>query len=264
MMRLTMFVAISLIGANTALGQTYLKAVPRASDPVVTNKGVAGQTPFFIDLQPVANLPLNGPMNNPNYTANTLEGLPRGIFKTEGGIPFQVGEKLVALKGRLAPGRPANVKIELNQTCSALYLLQGSCWGGRGRPDGPIFAYEKDTSAIGMYVITYEDDDIEFIPVVYGKDVRDWWGLWDNFQPTKNSEVVWRGTNEFVKKREEAKNEPKPLRLYMTTWKNPWPTLKIKTIEFLSEGSVAAPFCVAITGYSATEAQKVAPAVLKK
>jgi len=53
----------------------------------------------------------------------------------------------------------------------------------------------------------------------------------------------------------------KPLRLYMSVWKNPWPTLNIKTIEFLSEESIAAPFCIAITGYSVPEGNAI-PATL--
>ncbi|MFO1020772.1 MAG: hypothetical protein U0903_08760 [Planctomycetales bacterium] len=235
---------------SVASGQTYLKATPRISDPIVTAKGVPNETPFFIGLQAAANLYKDQALNNPAYNDNNLEKLPDGFFKTEGGIPFEIEKKLIGLKGRLAPTRPASVRIDVGRPATALYFLHGSFWGGIGRRDMPAFAFEKDNTTIGMYVVTYEDDDVEFIPIVYGKDVRDWWGVWDNFQPTKASDVVWRGTNDFIKKRDEAKGIEKPLRLYMTAWKNPFPTQQIKHIEFLSEGSVAAPFCVAITGYA--------------
>lgn len=258
-----LFSLVLLFDANVAFGQTYLKAVPRVSDPVATPKGVPGEIPFFIELQNVANLNKDDALNNAAYKDNNLEKLFQGMLKPHGGVPFVIEGKIVALKGRLAPNRPASVKIAVGRPATALYFLHGSFWGGIGRRDMPAFAFEKDNNTIGMYVVTYEDDDVEFIPIVYGKDVRDWWGVWDNFQPTKGSEVAWQGTNDFIKNRPEAKGIDKPLRLYMTTWKNPFPTQQIKQIEFLSEGSVAAPFCVAITGYAPKQGAKNEAAVSK-
>ncbi|MFO1020771.1 MAG: hypothetical protein U0903_08755 [Planctomycetales bacterium] len=244
---------------NSVWGQIYLKPIPGASDSVMTSEGVKGQTPFYLDLQKVGNVRRDEPMNDPIYKGDNLKELPTGIFKTRAGIPFQIGEKLICLRGKLAPDRPDSVKLDVDRTCSGFYFLQGCGWGSFGGPANPAGHFERDGTAIGMYIITYEDQDVEFVPITYGKDVRDWWGIWDKFQPTKKSEVAWRGTNDHVKVRAEAKGEPKPLRLFMTTWRNPWPTLKIKSIEFVSEGSTAAPFCVAITGYAPPESPAASP-----
>jgi len=37
----------------------------------------------------------------------------------------------------------------------------------------PLFV--PDDTLIGEYKVRYDDKAVETIPVVYGKDVRDWW-----------------------------------------------------------------------------------------
>ena len=95
---------------------------------------------------------------------------------------------------------------------------------------------------IGKYIVHYEDKTKETIEIVYGKDVRDWW-----FTPEEKGvsrgQVAWEGENERSKSFPGVK-----LRLYVTSWKNPKPTKKVTSIDYVStKSSAAAPFCIAIT-----------------
>jgi hypothetical protein len=66
-------------------------------------------------------------------------------------------------------------------------------------------------------------------------------------KPTKRSRVVWTGTNEHLRHRPEARDTETPLRLYLTTWENPRPDVPVVSIDLVSLGQTATPFCVAIT-----------------
>jgi len=53
--------------------------------------------------------------------------------------------------------------------------------------------------------------------------------------------VAWTGENEA------ARAQGKKIRLYLTTWENPKPDKKVKTIGFSTKQTPCAPFCVALT-----------------
>lgn len=227
--------------------QEYFPNIPRVSLPDADLRHPPPDTQFSIDLQPVANLRLDQPLNSPGVAGNDLKELPPGDFRTTDGIRFRIDKRLIALSGKHAPDdRPDDVSVKVDRKSSSLYFLHACGWGGFGAPAHPHS--EKDGTLIGYYRVNYDDGDYEIIPIVYGKDVRDWWGIWDKFQPTRNSTIAWRGNNAQLKQRPEAKNEPQPLRLFLTCWPNPWPASKIRSIQYVSTGGAAAPFCVAITG----------------
>ena len=100
-----------------------------------------------------------------------------------------------------------------------------------------------DEAQIAEYVIHYEDRTTETIPVVYGKDVLDWWKYPFSGEPTRGK-VVWNGENEPAKKEFDA-----TIRLYLTTWENPKPNVRITSIDYAMSNNEdrCAPFCVAIT-----------------
>jgi len=228
-------------------GQTYLKQIPKSTLTEAQVKSPPDEGQFFLDLQAPANQKLTETLNDPIFAGDDLAELPAGEFKTEAGVKYNIGKQFIALQGKLAPQRPEKIKLKVDRRASALYFLHGCGWGAFGGPGSEHF--EKDGTLIGYYRVNYEDEDYEVIPIVYGKDVRDWWGIWDKFAPTRNSEIAWRGTNKHLKGRREAKDEPKPLRLFQSIWINPWPTSKIVSIEYVSTGGTAAPFCVAVSGY---------------
>jgi hypothetical protein len=80
------------------------------------------------------------------------------------------------------------------------------------------------------------------VPVKYGEDVRDWWYPKGGPAGDDKVKVAWEGENEASKSLDNG------IRLYLTTWKNPRPGVKVATIDFVKVGGTqAAPFCVAIT-----------------
>jgi tetratricopeptide (TPR) repeat protein len=180
----------------------------------------------YLDLQPRANLKLTESYGN---KGNDLTSLPTGeqIFA---GVPFKIGKGLIQLSGKESPDKPKQAEgIEVNLNFSKLHILHAAQWRG------------KDNTRIGYYTVHYEDKRQETIPIVYGKDVLDWWYTEGSPDP-KPAKVAWKGDNA------DAKNSGARIRLYLTTWNNPAPGRKVVSIDFHSTNSDrSAPFCVAMT-----------------
>ena len=100
----------------------------------------------------------------------------------------------------------------------------------------------EDDTEIGEYKIHYADKSMATVPIVYGKDVRDWWFREDEEAPSRGK-VAWKSDNEL------AKQYHCRLRLYRTTWENPKPDKKVVRIDYIGrkDKTVAAPFCVAMS-----------------
>jgi WD40 repeat protein len=186
----------------------------------------------FLDLQSKANWRLShGWGNDPD--SNSLASLPRGEGDF-GGVKFNVRESALRLGSKqfsTASERIENVGVNLR--AAKLYFLHSTVWG---------------TSAgalIGEYVVHYADGGVCSIPIVYGKDVRDWWdwGVTDH-EPggqSTRATVAWQGKNPAS----TARNAN--IRLFLSVWKNPRPSEKIASLDYVSAMTDAAPFCVAIT-----------------
>jgi hypothetical protein len=94
---------------------------------------------------------------------------------------------------------------------------------------------------IGEYVIHYADHTTASVPIEYGKDVRDWWS-WGNPVEVTRGKVAWEGMNAY------SRTEQQKIYLYLGTWENPKPEVKIQSIDYTSSATTsAAPFCLAIT-----------------
>jgi hypothetical protein len=173
----------------------------------------------YVDIQPKA----NGKLAD-------LAGVPKGK-QTLLGVKLKIGDGLisVACDPRSDPGRVQGIKA--GTTCRKLYFLH-ACHYGTPVPD----------TIIGYYTVTYEDKSQVTIPLVYGKDIANWWYGPNEGGPSR-ARVAWKGTNDAVKK--EGGN----IRLYMTTWKNPEPKKKVVSIDFGATTCRYAirPFCLAIT-----------------
>ena len=192
-----------------------------------------------IDLQPKANQKLDENFHNEKFEGNKLAGIPKGesLF---GDVKFKIEEKLIQLGCKYVQDKPDKVEgIKVGKKFAKLYLLHATGFGAFGSQGDPL--YISDGTAIGKYMVKYEDKSEEVIPIVYGEDVRDWFNH-DQSKPATRGKVVWEGENDF------ARQFGAKLRLYMTEWKNPKPDKKVVSIDFVREGdSVAAPFCVAMT-----------------
>jgi hypothetical protein len=172
---------------------------------------------------------------------NSLSQLPTGE-QTLGGIKFSVGPGVIQLGSKAFDSYPEKVEgIVVDYKLTKLYILHATCNGGGPNTEGSE-GHVKDGTLIGQYLVHYEDQSAEGIPIVYGEDVRDWWYVDGEKEPSR-SKVVWSGGNEF------ATEVGAKLRLYASTWTNPKPDKKVARIDYiaLKAETRAAPFCIAIT-----------------
>jgi hypothetical protein len=187
-------------------------------------EGEKGTT--YVDLGAKANQKLKEGYGD---DANNLAQLTEGE-QTLAGVKFKIGAGLIQLSGKETENLPEKVEgIKVGATCSKLHFLHATHYSA------------KDDTIIGYYTVNYDDKSQETIPIVYGKDVLDWWYTDESKEPTRGK-VAWKGDNE------NAKNSGSKIRLYLTTWKNPEPTRKVVSIDFGSTNAdKTAPYCVAIT-----------------
>ncbi len=159
-----------------------------------------------------------------------------------GGVLFKVEDGAIQLGSQALKSKPPKVEgIQIDRHCTRLFILHATGYGGGpNKPGMPWFV--KDGTEIGEYRIRFEDRSVVKTPIIYGKDVRDWWFRPDE-KGTSRGKVVWKGDNEL------ATRYNCRLRLYLHTWKNPRPDKKIVAIDFVGrkEKTTAAPFCIAMT-----------------
>ncbi|MGO8931206.1 MAG: protein kinase domain-containing protein [Limisphaerales bacterium] len=188
-----------------------------------------------------ANLVDLGPFYNAAFTeelygtAGNVWPLPTGLLELDG-VQFDV-RGLVQLSGsvlerlRVEPRYPVSVPgIPLQGRFVRLHCLGATGWS---QPDG---------QTIGRCVIHYADGQEADLPIVYGRDVRDWWdvgaqGPGDSL-PAK---VVWTGQNPAMPRHQGT------LRLFKFTWSNPRPGADAQSLDFVSAMTQCAPFLIAIT-----------------
>jgi beta-lactamase regulating signal transducer with metallopeptidase domain len=182
----------------------------------------------FIDLQPWANQKLDEDFHSGQYAGNNLTSLGTGRQMLEG-VPFVIGKSLLQLGSRI--DKPDQIQgIKVGRKLNKLHILHATGYS------------MDDDSQIAEYTVNYEDGTSVTIPVVYGKDVLDWWKYSFSGEPTRGK-VVWNGENEPAKKEFDA-----TIRLYMTTWENPKPDLRITSIDYSATKDIqCVPFCVAMT-----------------
>jgi hypothetical protein len=191
-----------------------------------------------IDLQGQTNHKLKDSLNTEGKD-NSLRNVPQGP-QDFCDIRFQVGPGFIRLGGKLHTTLPARADgIAVDSLCQKLHILQGTEFGGVGEEGHPFFI--KDATAIGHYLIHYADGATKEVPIVYGEDVRDWWN-WDQSKKVTRGHLAWTG------KTDNSEENNVTIRLYVTTWVNPKPDIKVEKIDFISNFLTAAsPFCIAIT-----------------
>jgi RNA polymerase sigma factor (sigma-70 family) len=178
----------------------------------------------FLDLQPHATLKLSESFAEKD---NSLATLPTGE-QTLSGVKFNIGEGLILLnhEERQAPRKIAGIKVDAR--FSRLHVLHATHW-------------KKEDAVVGHYVLNYEDNSQEIIPIVCGKDLSNWWYHESEDLPS-HAAVGWKGENAGARKVGRAK-----IRLYVASWQNPHPARKVATIDFSATRPDIAPFCVAMT-----------------
>jgi len=173
----------------------------------------------------------------PYYTSskrgdNSLAALPSGL-RTIAGTPFDIRGviELSRMQDRgvegAYPEKITGIKIGLKSR--GLHFLHATSFE------------TKDGTRVGEYVVHYANHETQVIPIVYGKDVRNWWTVPGERLNTQKSTLVWIGSNPVVQSRSKS------LRMFKSAWENPVPDEEIISLDFLSAMSDAAPFLMAIT-----------------
>jgi hypothetical protein len=168
-----------------------------------------------------------------------LKRLPKGIQKLDS-IPFDI-RGIIQLGGLSLykesdyPAEEQKIRypekvngIEINQKASGICFLQASAWG------------EEEDKEVGQYIIYYEDNSTDTISLSYLVNLRDWWFA-DGDKMPENATQAWIGLNDITEKRGLH------ISLFNFKWENPHPDKTIKSIDFLSTMTNAAPYLVAIT-----------------
>jgi hypothetical protein len=184
-------------------------------------------TPNMIDLSEYYNAAMSQPWH-PQSPGNCLDSLPAGLLQFSGtafdvrGVVQLTGRKLQEAGGQY-PNKVTGIPVR--QSCRQLHFLQATGWSA------------AEGTRVGSYTVHYAGGREEQIPIVYGEEVRDWNTGGDRSNGIKHGVVVWSATNKagFL------------IRLFMNTWNNPAPDTEILSIDYLSAGSDAAPFLLAIT-----------------
>lgn len=207
-----------------SLRDQFTRTIPRRFPPETP--------PNLVDLSDYYNAPLGKPWHPQGYS---LEALPAGVLQF-GNVHFDVrgivqlsGKELEKAGGHYPRAIPG---IKVQQNCRNLHFLHAAGWRSR------------DGTLLGNYVVHYVDGREQKIPIVYGEDLRDWSQQSDPSGTLKRATMVWRV---LMPRREmPAQNEPY-VRLFKTTWVNPYPEVEITTIDYVSTMAEAAPFLLAIT-----------------
>jgi len=162
----------------------------------------------FVDLKPKVNHKLTDRFGR--IEGNTLASLPTGE-QTFAGIRFNVEPEVMLLRSPRVPDpRPDKFEgIAVNRTARKLHFLQGTIYGN----SNPAIS---DDTAIAEYTIRYDDGSTATVPVVYGRDVRDWLSP-EECRVVRRGQVAWTGENP------ESVRLERHLYLYLGTWQNPKP-----------------------------------------
>ncbi|HRY49355.1 MAG TPA: hypothetical protein P5186_15000 [Candidatus Paceibacterota bacterium] len=186
----------------------------------------------LIDLTPYYHSQLDRPWQEGGMANNSLAHLPKGLQEF-GGVQFDV-RGVIQLSGRAAQEQlrvqfPREVKdIKIGQKAGTLHVLHATAWP------------EKDGAVVGSFLVHYANGEQREIPIVYGRDVRDWWTQ-SNESESPELKVAWTGQNSAT-----GDNRP-PIRLFKTQWQNPLADTEIDRLDYRSAMSESAPFLIAIT-----------------
>lgn len=182
--------------------------------------------PGMIDLTKYYNAPLVASWHA--GLGNDLSTLPAGIQKFVG-VEFDIRGLIQLSGGEVGVRYPEDITgIKARLKSSRLHFLHAAGWN-----------LVNTGTKIGSYWVRYADGKRKEIPIVYGQDVVNWWNS-DGKLPTQ-SVVAWTGQNAA------SRAQGRLIRLFCSTWTNPFPELEIESIDFVSSLVNSAPFLVAIT-----------------
>lgn len=192
-------------------------------DPACTSR--------HIDLSAHYNTTLTSSWQNPRWEKNYLP-VPRGLHRLDG-VAFDL-RGFVQLSGTeldMSNRYPAEVTdIPIGLKTPALHFLHATGWEP---PDG---------TDVGSYALRYADGLELRVPLINARNIRVWSrSPKDSVSLHPASTVAWRGDNPHSKAHGWSAT------LYRFRLENPRPDVAIASLDFISAGTKAAPFLVAIT-----------------
>jgi hypothetical protein len=181
----------------------------------------------FVDLAPRGNDTL---ADGPGSGGNDLNRLPRGVHKM-GDAYFRISEMMVHAQGQLGPELPRAVKgIKVQAQGDRLHILHAAQ------------NVETPGTMIGAYLVHYTDGSNERIPIVYGRNIVNWWSFRAGTEEPTEARVAWTGSSDTTDLNPGIK-----IRLFYLTWTNPHPEKAVAALDILSAGTKCDPFLVAVT-----------------
>lgn len=130
--------------------------------------GAGDKVITYVDLQPQANQSLTANFGS-GREGNNLSAFPKGE-QTFQGLKFKVEDRFIQLGSPLLrEPKPDTVEgIAVGKAFARLHMLHSTFYGS-----GMVIV--ADDTEIGRYKVNYEDGSSESVPIVYGKDMHNWW-----------------------------------------------------------------------------------------
>ena len=188
--------------------------LPEATEDACVARGIpkrASATPAdLVDLSVSYTVPLTSlPLLDPGQAGGCE--LPPGV-QTFGGVNFDV--RGVVFFPPTAGTTP--ISIPVKSRCRGLHFLQAA------------YAYSLgDGQSCGKYTVRYADHRTEEIPLVLGRNIRDWWCYEGKPVDSVDAPLVWVG---ITKTKIEAPPPVFPC-LYLMSWTNPLPDVEIVQLD---------------------------------
>jgi hypothetical protein len=189
----------------------------------------ANTNPRCVDLSTNYNATLFH-LSNMEYDGKVIEMLTNGVY-TIHGISFDVRGlvHLTATNFVIPFPQAVNGGIALNRQCARVHLLHGVVGAV---PEGAIVA---------RYVFHLQNGRKFETPIVYGKDVLTRFFIPEDETDSEKLRAAW------ITPSNRTGSSGRALRLYLTSWENPEPSVMVQSVDFISEMTASAPFLVAIT-----------------
>ncbi len=222
--RKTRVVAGGSAAVLVVLAMAFLLAPEQVRMRIPARDPHAGRN--LIDLAPHYNAALGENWIDPRDARDHLGELPTGVQRLAG-TEFDV-RGLIQVEQECRRHPPQVKGIQVGQPCRRLHFLHAA----------RNAALLEDGLEIGRYVVHLANGAQQEIPLVLGRDLVDW-----HIQPRSKEAYVtaWAGENP------KSRGLRKQIRLFKSTWENPFPQAEVLTVDFVSACRGPCPFLVALT-----------------
>ena len=242
---------------DVPLAKQVAPAPAPAKQEAYEAKGPAARGETLVDLQGKANHLREDDLTG-GLPGNDLRRVPGGV-QTLAGVRFRIGRGVVRVQGNVEAelaGFPRKVEgIGVNAKAGRLVFLHAT-----------VFSEDPGAGVeVATYVVHYSDGASRRVPVVYGREIADWWATGSAPAPTA-AKVAWDGTNDYLA--DAGPNEGfaagMKVRLYATAWDNPDPDKTIATVDLVSAETRCQPFLAGLTALPPAAGVKPVDAVKAK